>query len=136
MWDHGPERRSGQDRRQGDRRHHERRQYQRRASGAEKPFFEVVPGRRKKADRRSGVDRRQGERRQWVRRHADVAALENKLVLRDGMYAFPEQVVGLPEGPFCTRCFDLDRKLVPVARNIELSRRHVTYVCPRCGAVY
>jgi hypothetical protein len=81
MWDHGPERRSGQDRRQGDRRHHERRQYQRRASGAEKPFFEVVPGRRKKADRRSGVDRRQGERRQWVRRHADVAALDCPRVL-------------------------------------------------------
>jgi hypothetical protein len=136
MSTHGLERRSGEDRRQENRRHRERRQYQRRARGADKPLFELVPARRKKSDRRTGEDRRQGERRQGVRRRSDVEALEKKLALINGLYYFREKVDGLPEGPYCTRCFDLDRKLVPIEPNINLSREHVTHVCPHCRAIY
>jgi hypothetical protein len=136
MTNEGPERRSGEDRRQKDRRHQDRRKHQRRAGGADKPLFEIVPQRRKKSDRRTGVDRRQGQRRQWVRRRSNVRGLEEKLDLRYGLYFLREQVVGLPEGPYCTRCLDLDRKLVPIGRNIDWSRKLAAYTCPRCGSEY
>jgi hypothetical protein len=136
MFDYGPERRSGEVRRQKDRRYHERRKVQRRARAVEKPLFELVPGRRKKSDRRSGVDRRQRQRRQWARRDSDVKALETKLELKEGVYYVREQIDGLSEGPYCTRCFDLQCKLMPLERNIDLSRKLATYVCPHCGAIY
>jgi hypothetical protein len=136
MCDQCPERRSAEERRQDDRRQHERRQYFRRAKGSEKPFFEVVPGRRKKSDRRSGVDRREGQRRQQLRRESDAKALEKKLVLRNGLYYLEEKVRRGPRDPYCTCCFDNSRKLIPPERNIDQSRKLATHVCPYCGAIY
>ena len=44
-----------------------------------------------------------------LRRQADM---RSKIEIRDGMYYLTEPIGGYPQGPFCTRCFDSDGKLI------------------------
>jgi len=50
--------------------------------------------------------------REEVQKLRRVADLRSKVELRNGMYYLTERISGYAEGPFCTRCFDSDGKLI------------------------
>ena len=49
-----------------------------------------------------------------LRESKSHAELRNNLELREGLYHLREAGDGRPTGPYCTRCFDADEKLILV----------------------
>ncbi len=54
--------------------------------------------------------------------------IRSKLEKRDNYYYLKEQVDGYAEGPYCTRCNDVDNKLVIMHMNYSLN----CFFCPQC----
>jgi len=55
---------------------------------------------------------------------------------RDGYYFLAEPQQGRPDGPFCTRCFEVDKQLVVLK---ELTGRFAVfgkYSCPECKSKF
>jgi hypothetical protein len=83
-----------------------------------------------------------GLREENVQLKSDLAAaresanLRDKLNLKEGLYYLSEPVKGRPNGPYCTRCFDVDCKLVLVVAFTDTFRDFGKYNCPNCKAHY
>lgn len=59
-----------------------------------------------------------------------------KLEHRDYCYYFKEPEPNYSDGPYCTRCFDADQKLIlvtPLPRDMIFAGK---YTCPNCKAKY
>ena len=53
------------------------------------------------------------------------------VILKDGLYYTPQN-----DGPFCTACFDKDRKLIRVTELGSVFRDIAKYQCPVCKSSY
>ena len=56
------------------------------------------------------------------------------LVVRDGAYFFSEAQDGRPAGPYCTRCFDVEERLVLVSELRGPFSSFGKYRCNNCQA--
>ena len=63
------------------------------------------------------------------------AVLRPKLTARDGAYFLVEPQAGRPDGPYCTRCFDVDGTLVLLHELSQTFRRFGKYECANCKQV-
>jgi hypothetical protein len=59
-------------------------------------------------------------------------ALRQKLAVRDGAYFLVEPQPGRADGPYCTRCFDVDGTLVLLSEFSGPFRRFGKYNCANC----
>ncbi len=62
--------------------------------------------------------------------------LRDKLIVKDGLYYLTQSIKGRPDGPYCTRCFDVEGKLVLVVAFTGAFREFGKYNCPNCKAHY
>ncbi|MEX2109827.1 MAG: hypothetical protein WD802_04430 [Gemmatimonadaceae bacterium] len=72
--------------------------------------------------------------------HARIKELEtardvrSKLVLRNNVYFLREE--SGETGPYCPRCFEVDKILIPLPRLAAAFNAIGNYKCSNCGAVY
>jgi len=64
------------------------------------------------------------------------ADIRGMVTLRDGLYYLKQPVDDRPEGPFCTRCLDVEGKAVLVAQLARAFHAVANYQCPNCKAHY
>lgn len=62
--------------------------------------------------------------------------LRSKVELREKVYFLTEPVQGRPPGPYCTRCLDVDNKLVLVTELERDFKDFGKYQCNNCKAIY
>lgn len=62
--------------------------------------------------------------------------IRDTLELRNGLYYLKESMEGRPDGPYCTRCFDADNKLILVAELPKLFRDLAKFECSNCKTYY
>jgi FtsZ-binding cell division protein ZapB len=81
-------------------------------------------------------------REENVRLRGDVAEarhsqdLRSKVELRGKVYFLTEPVQGRPAGPYCSRCFDVDNKLVLVTELEQDFQVFGKYQCNNCKGFY
>lgn len=58
-----------------------------------------------------------------------------QLTIKDGVY-FSIQEGKIIDGPFCTGCYDKDRKTIRLSKMPEVMKELGSYKCPACNATY
>jgi hypothetical protein len=71
-----------------------------------------------------------------LRKAHESEELRGKLAVKDGLYYLNQPIAGRPDGPYCTRCFDVEGKLVLVVAFTGAFREFGKYNCPNCKAHY
>lgn len=71
-----------------------------------------------------------------LKKNAQSSSFREKLVLRDRLYFFKEPQENRPVGPYCTRCYDVEEKLVLVTEMPRVVRNIAKYSCPNCKTNY
>jgi len=69
-----------------------------------------------------------------LKKNSQSASYRDKLTVKNGLYFFKESQSNRPDGPYCTRCFDVDEKLVLVSEMSRAFHGIVKYECPNCKA--
>ena len=64
------------------------------------------------------------------------SSFRDKLILKNGLYYFKVAEPNRSDGPYCTRCFDVDEKLVLVAALPRDFQEFGQFSCPNCKAHY
>ena len=64
------------------------------------------------------------------------ADIRGMVTLRNGLYYLKQPVDDRPEGPYCTRCLDVEGKAVLVAQLARTFHAIAKYQCPNCKARY
>jgi len=65
-----------------------------------------------------------------------IQDFRKKVRIRNGVYYFKERVEGRGVGPYCPRCFDVDKTLVLLSELAPPSRAKGTHQCPNCKSAY
>ena len=70
--------------------------------------------------------------KQQIRQGSEMTVLRSQLKLKDGAYHFQEVPADRPVGPYCTRCFDVDQKLVLLSELPSTFQAIARYRCNNC----
>jgi uncharacterized small protein (DUF1192 family) len=71
-----------------------------------------------------------------LKKNAQSSSFREKLVLKGSTYFFKEPQENRPDGPYCTRCYDVEEKLVLVTELERAFNPIAKYICPNCKAHY
>ena len=64
------------------------------------------------------------------------ADIRGMMTLRDGLYHLKTPMEDRPEGPYCTRCLDVEGRPVLVSQLAKVFHDAAKYQCPNCKAHY
>jgi len=71
-----------------------------------------------------------------IKKIGEQSELRSKLILKNLLYYFKEDEPDRADGPYCTRCFDVESKLVLVTPLFGDFKAFGKFVCHNCKAHY
>jgi len=71
-----------------------------------------------------------------LKKARELKNIRKKLGIRNGLYHLNEEIPGYQNGPYCTRCIDVDGILVLVNQFKGSKRAFGEYGCPNCNFTF